>query len=428
MSSRSSHAPRERARAGGQGASARRARGGRPRQRWLGVLVAAIVLTLGAVVYIGVRITTGGAYDYQGQGTEDVELVEVAEGSSVSELGEELEERDIVKTNAAFQSAAFATPGASSIEPGFYRMHKQMSAQAAVDALLDVKNRVDLLKVHGGATLMDVTVVGGDTRFGIYSMISKTLCGAHEDSACVTPEKIAHVGATADLDALGVPGWARDAIRARGEDPRRLEGMIVPGEYVLNPTMQPAEILRDLITRSTKQYESTQIEQRAAAVGLSPYDLATAASLVEREAPAGEFDKVARVILNRLHKPMKLEFDSTVNYGLAEQEVATTDADRAKETPWNTYAKEGLPATPIASPSTKAIEAMENPAEGNWLFFVTVDGSGRTVFNDDYESHLKDVDEAIRSGVLKSNREGEHVHRDQADHREDGRPGDAGAR
>lgn len=101
---------------------------------------------------------------------------------------------------------------------------------------------------------------------------------------------------------------------------------------------------------------------------------------------------------------MRLEFDSTVNYGLSEQEVATTDADRARVTPWNTYAKDGLPDTPIAAPSDEAIEAMENPAEGNWLFFVTVDQQGTTVFNDDFDAHQRSVEEAMGSGVLDSNR------------------------
>src|SRR5699024_8627845 len=101
-------------------------------------------------------------------------------------------------------------------------------------------------------------------------------------------------------------------------------------------------------------------------IGITPYELLTSASLVEREAPAGEFDKVARVILNRLDEPMRLEFDSTVNYGLEDVELATTDEDRGKVTPWNTYAMDGLPETPIASPSEEAIQAMENPAEGQW--------------------------------------------------------------
>ena len=130
----------------------------------------------------------------------------------------------------------------------------------------------------------------------------------------------------------------------------------------------------------------------------------TSASLVEREAPAGEFDKVARVILNRLDEPMRLEFDSTVNYGLEDVELATTDEDREKVTPWNTYAMDGLPETPIASPSEEAITAMENPAEGEWLFFVTIDDQGTTVFTNTFEEHLEQVDRAIDSGILDTQR------------------------
>lgn len=173
---------------------------------------------------------------------------------------------------------------------------------------------------------------------------------------------------------------------------------------MVNPELDAEEIITDLVTRSAKQYEDTGIVERARVLGLTPYELLTAASLVEREAPAGDFDKVARVILNRLEEPMRLEFDSTVNYGLTDVEVATTDEDRAQVTPWNTYAKDGLPETPIAAASIEAIEAMENPAEGNWLFFVTVDRDGTTVFNDTFEEHLADVNKALESGVLDTNR------------------------
>lgn len=50
---------------------------------------------------------------------------------------------------------------------------------------------------------------------------------------------------------------------------------------------------------------------------------------------------------------------------------------------------------------------MENPAEGNWLFFVTVDSEGTTVFTDNYDEHLANVDDAVRSGILDSQREAE---------------------
>lgn len=373
------------------------------RQRGIAVVVASVIVILGALIYIGVRIGTSSA-DYEGAGNGTTQLVEVPEGSSMSELGPTLVEKNVVKTQEAFDSAASMNHSASQIQPGFYRLQEEMSAANAVEALLDENNRVDMLEVQGGATLEDVKVVGGDVRFGIYSLISQVSC---DDGNCLDKQELEKAAAETDPEELGAPDWAVDAINKRGNDPKRIEGLIAPGQYVLDPNMSAKDILKDLITRSAKRYEDTDIENRAKAIGLSPYELLTSASLVEREAPAGEFDKVARVILNRLDEPMRLEFDSTVNYGLEDVELATTDEARGEQTPWNTYAKEGLPDTPISSPSDEAIRAMEEPADGNWKFFVTVDKDGTTVFSDTYDEHLDRVDDAIRSGVLDSQREGE---------------------
>ncbi|OFN36205.1 MULTISPECIES: endolytic transglycosylase MltG [Corynebacterium] len=374
------------------------------RQRGMAVLIASLVLIIGGLGYIGFRLLGGGnTLDYEGQGNGVTQLVQVPEGSSMGELAPELAEKNVVKTPEAFSSAANSNPRASQIKPGFYRLQEEMSAKSAVEALLDDANMVDLLDVHGGATLLDVNVLGGDVRFGIYSLISQVSC---KEGGCVSAEELEKIAATVDPAELGAPDWAVEEVRARGEDPKRIEGLIAPGQYVLDPNMDAQEILTDLISRSTKKYNDTNIVDRAQAIGLKPYELLTAASLVERESPAGEFDKVARVILNRLDEPMRLELDSTVNYGLEDVELATTDEDRHRETPWNTYAKDGLPDSPIASPSEEAIQAMENPAEGNWLFFVTVDDKGTTVFTDNYDEHLANVDDAVRSGILDSKREG----------------------
>lgn len=375
------------------------------RQRFLAVTIAALILLIGAVIYIGVATSDrgGSTTDFEGTGNGVVQLVEIPEGSSMSELGPELEERGIVATNAAFQTAAAGNPDAGSIQPGFYRLQEEMSAAAAVAALLDPNNQVDLVDIHGGATLMDVAVVGGDTRPGIYSQIAQVTC-TEGSTNCITVEDLQTVAATADPATLGVPEWAVGPVESRGADPKRLEGLIMPGQYVVNPTADAQGILTDLITRSAAKFEETDIVTRAQGINLTPYELLTAASLIEREAPAGDFDKVARVILNRLEEPMRLQFDSTVNYGLPEVEVATTDQDRETVTPWNTYAMDGLPETPIAAVSMEALQAMENPAEGNWLYFVTVDTDGTTVFNDTFEQHQEDTMRAINSGVLDSNR------------------------
>lgn len=383
-------------------------RSSRSRTGGVAVLVTSLLLIIGAVAYIGFAMTSSSGQtlsrDFEGTGNGVEQIVEIPEGSSMSALGPELEERGIVKSDAAFQTVAANNPNSANIQPGFFRLQEEMSAASAVEALLNPDNQIDLLDIPGGATLADLTVVGGDTRYGIYTMISNVTCGTSNQEQCVSVRELEQVGANADPSALGVPEWALAQVNERRGNPKRLEGLIAPGQYVVNPGSSAEEILTDLITRSTTAYNETGIVDRAGAIGLSPYELLTAASLVEREAPAGEFDKVARVILNRLDEPMRLEFDSTVNYDLEDVEVATTDEDRARETPWNTYAKDGLPATPIASPSETAIQAMENPAQGDWLFFVTIDLDGTTVFNNTFEEHLDDVQRAQESGVLDSNR------------------------
>lgn len=378
-------------------------RSARGRTRRLAVLIASILLIIGLIAWIAIARNNSAA-DFAGAGNGEEQIVEIPEGSSLSQLGPELEKRGIVATDGAFQTAAANNPDSDSVHPGFYRLQGEMSAESAVAALLDPANRITPLQVYGGATLMDVNVLGGPGRQGILSMIQDVTCAGNDTSNCVDVEKLSKVAADADPASLGVPDWAQQVVAARAGDAKRLEGLIVPGEYVIDPGSSAEEILTDLITRSAKVYNDTGIVDRARAVGLSPYELLVAASLVEREAPAGEFDKVARVILNRLAAPMRLEFDSTVNYGLPQVEVATTKTDRERVTPWNTYAMDGLPQTPIASPSLEAIEAMEHPADGNWLFFVTIDKDGTTVFNDTFEQHLEDTQRAYDSGILDSQR------------------------
>ena len=376
----------------------------RRRTRGTAVLVASILLIIGLVAWIAVARNLSGSKDFAGTGNGEEQVVQIPEGSSLSALGPELEERGIVGSDGAFQTAAANNPDSDNIQPGFYRLEGEMSANSAVEALLDPEKRITPLQVYGGATLMDINVLGGQTRHGIFSMIQAVTCGDQPGGDCVNVEKLHNAAANADPAELGVPEWARETVAARAGDAKRLEGLIAPGEYIIDPQASAKDILQDLVTRAAKQYDSTDIVNRAQAIGLSPYELLTAASLVEREAPAGEFDKVARVILNRLDEPMRLEFDSTVNYGLPSVEVATTDEDRKRVTPWNTYAMDGLPQTPISSPSIEAIDAMEHPAEGNWLFFVTVDKDGTTVFNDTFEQHLNDTQRAVDSGILDSQR------------------------
>lgn len=340
--------------------------------------------------------------DYQGAGSGSV-LVEVAPGVTAASLAPQLVSMDIVKSEGAFIQAANNNPNITSMQPGFYQLRKQMAAARAVERLLDPSNRAGAVNLPGGVTLEDVRVVNGETVFGIYRHLAKASCYTEgERRHCISAAAFRNAVANASPAQLGVPSWARRAVATATYPERKIEGLILPGVHVFNPTHTPLQIIRELVTASAEIYQQSGLVEAAKAQKLSPYEVVVGASLIQREVGASDYGKAARVIVNRLKRNQPLQFDSTVNYGLSEQQVATSDAARGTETPWNTYAMNGLPATPICSPTLEAVKAMEKPTPGKWLYFVTVDKQGTTKFNVTLKDHERDIEEAHRNGVFDS--------------------------
>jgi UPF0755 protein len=372
-------------------------------------LTVLIVVVVGAV-FLGSRLwhgVFGSESDYSGGGEKDV-VVEVHSGDSTTAIGQTLKDQDVVATTTAFVTAASGNAAISAIQPGFYKVRTQISGADAVTRLANPENRVGRLVIPEGRQLDDIADVKTNAvTDGIFSLIAKATCvdldGAEK---CVDGNQLKDVAGTADAAALAIPQWAVQPIKAMGTDHRRIEGLIAPGTWDVNPSASPQDILRTLISASAAQYEQNGLLQAGQAGNMTPYQILIVASLVQRESKPQDFAKVARVIYNRLVAPdhRRLEFDSTVNYSLDRQEVATTDADRGRETPWNTYVREGLPVTPICSPGQPALAAAENPEPGDWLYFVTVDLQGTTLFTRDYQQHLANIDVAMRNGVLDSSR------------------------
>jgi UPF0755 protein len=78
---------------------------------------------------------------------------------------------------------------------------------------------------------------------------------------------------------------------------------------------------------------------------------------------------------------MPLRLDSTVIYAEDLETNTTTPEDRASKSPYNTYRHKGLPPGPISAPGKASLEAAANPANGKWLYFVTVNfDTGETKF------------------------------------------------
>ncbi|KMO81398.1 aminodeoxychorismate lyase [Mycolicibacterium chubuense] len=389
-----------------------RAREARHRRRRRTAAIAAVamlvVVVIGAV-FLGSRMWHsmfgGSGNDYTGEGVNDV-VIQIHDGDSTTAIGKTLQEGKVVATIKAFVDAADGNTAISSIQPGFYKVRTEIPAADAVARLADPDNRVGKLVIPEGRQLDDVSDVKTNAvTDGIFTLISKATCvDLDGDRRCVPAQDLRAAAGAAAPAALGVPQWATGPVTALGADHRRLEGLIAPGTWNIDPSGTPQDILSTLISSSAGQYERGGLLTTAASLNMSPYQILTVASLVQREAKPQDFSKVARVIYNRLAENRTLEFDSTVNYALDRIEVATTDGDRAQATPWNTYVRPGLPATPICSPGQPALAAAEQPEPGDWLYFVTIDMQGTTLFTREYEQHLANIELARRNGVLDSAR------------------------
>ncbi len=380
----------------------------RRRRLVTGVAVAVLTVVAVGVVFLGSKLwhgMTGGPSDFTGEGVDDV-VIEVHEGDSTTAVGQTLADANVVATAKGFVEAAADSDAIAAIHPGFYRVRTESPAALAVSTLADPANRVGKMTIPEGRQLDDTTDVKTHAvTDGIFTLISKASCvELNGEQQCVPAEELQAAASTAPAADLRIPDWAVERVAAMGDDHRRIEGLIAAGTWNVDPSASATDTLANLIDISTNHYTRDGLLDTAAAMNMSPYDILVVGSLVQKESTEEDFPKVARVIYNRLAEPQRLEFDSTVNYSLERQEIATTDADRATVTPWNTYASEGLPATPIAAPGQPAIEAAIHPAEGDWLYFVTIDMSGTTLFTRDYQQHLASIEIARRNGVLDSAR------------------------
>jgi UPF0755 protein len=386
-------------------ARARADRGRRSRRNAMMLALGVLVVVVVAAGLLGTRFWQSmfGDGDFTGDGGSDV-LIEVHPGDSTAAIAQTLVDQQVIASTGQFVTEGLRNDAIQAIQPGFYKLRTEIPAATAIEQLADPANRMGKLTIPEGRQLDDVTDLRNNkVTDGVLTLISRASCVTlNGDEKCVSAADLKAAAANESPQSLNVPDWAMEPVTLMGSDHRRLEGLIEAGTWSFDPTGSPQQILASLIQTSAEHYAANGLLDSVQNTGMTPYQILTVASLLQKEAKPHDFAKVARVIYNRLNEPQRLEFDSTVNYALDQQEVATTDADRARVTPWNTYASDGLPATPIGSPGGEALAAAERPEPGDWLYFVTIDLNGTTLFTHDYQKHLANIELARGNGVLDS--------------------------
>ena len=338
----------------------------------LAVLVALAVI--GGLGYVAVtkgievlRDKFASAPDYPGPGSGKV-LFEVKSGDLSGDICRGMKAKGVVQSVDACIAAANADPKSKGIQVGFYRLKKEMASADAISLLTDPSNILsDAVTIPEGLRVVDIVkLLDQGTKYSAADF-----------------EKVLQ-----DPSKLGLPGYADG----------NPEGYLFPATYGIGPDDSPADILKMMVDRWKEAADHADLEGAAADLGYSPEELMTVASLVQAEGRGGDMPKIARVIYNRIENPDNgqtsglLQIDATVNYALHRKGVVavTTDETQNTDSPYNTYLNPGLPPGPIAAPGDDAIEAAAHPADGDWLYYITVNlRTGETKFTDSYDQFLQ---------------------------------------
>jgi UPF0755 protein len=175
-----------------------------------------------------------------------------------------------------------------------------------------------------------------------------------------------------------------------------LEGYLFPDTYRFARGLAPETVVETMIKRFRAVTDPFVAEAEQNSFGLRAW--VTLASIVEKETGDDtEKPLVAAVFRNRLARPMRLESDPTVIYGLEGFDGNLRRADLRRDTPYNTYTRAGLPPGPIANPGSASLLAVLRPAQVPYLYFVSRN-DGTHVFSKTYEEHRRAVNRYQRRG------------------------------
>jgi len=296
------------------------------------------------ILIIGVAI--GGWFVYQYHlsplGTDKNEKIKVtiAPNTTPAAIGELLEENKVIRSDQAFTIYTRLSGTQGSLQAGTYRLSPAESTPEIVDHL---KN--------GNVDTFDITFIPGKTLAENRKVLIKAGYTETEVDAALKATYTSPLFETKPASA-------------------DLEGYIFPDTYKFGSGATVAEILQYTFETYAEVIETNGFVAKFKARDLTLYQGITLASIIERESSGNDKAQIAQVFFKRMAEGMVLGSDVTYQYIADKTGVAR---DPNLDSPYNTRRFGGLPPGPIATPGLAALKAVADPADGDFLFFLSGD-------------------------------------------------------
>lgn len=329
------------------------------RSRWkvFGVIFAALLVLIGAAA-----VVLFWWYQQQLQpvdtNTSERTRVVIESGSTPSAIADQLKDRGLIRNTAAFSIYINVSKTRDSLKAGTYNLQKSESVEQIVGHLVSGKQDTFRLTFLPGDTLANhkkKIVQAGYSDAEVTAALAKTYSG---------------------------PLFAGKPTSAD------LEGYIYGETYEFLSSATVEDILQRTFTEFETKITEGNLVEGLKKQGFTLYQGITLASIVQREVPtSGDQKQVAQVFYSRLKAGMNLGSDVTYQYAADKLGVERTPL---LDSPYNTRIRTGLTPGPIASPGLSALQAVANPASGNYLFFLSGDDD-KTYFARTNAEHEQNV-------------------------------------
>ncbi len=301
----------------------------------------------------------------------------VPAGATGQDVARLLEDEGLVQHALFFRAALRLEGGGAAIRQGYYRVPQGLSPMGLLHHLLE-----------GPAAARDPRDLPPELRVTVPEGLTlRQMAELFDDSG-------------AFIEAANDP----DLIARLEVETDSLEGFLMPNTYFFDEKPEPRDVLKRMIDQFNSEY-TRLIKAHPHAADMDPVEVVTIASLIEREARAAEERPlVSAVIHNRLEQGMTLDLDATLQYALNKYGQRLLNEDKEVESPYNTYRNPGLPPGPIASPGASSLHAAVDPADADYLFFVS-NADGRThTFSRTLSEHNRAV-AAFRREIAEQRRQ-----------------------
>ena len=279
----------------------------------------------------------------------------------------QLEESGIVENKWLFKLFATITKSGRKLQPGTYTLDTSMDYLAIV---------TNLGSTSANRATVDVTFVEGSTVDQIFALM--------EEKGVSTVEKLQDMAANHDYAF----SFLQDIPLG---DYRRLEGYLFPDTYTFYLNEDPKYAINKMLINFDARV-TDEMREEVAQSGYTLHEIVTIASMIEKETDGTDEKTIASVIYNRLENTRYetagfLQIDATLAY--INGGKVPTEADKAIDSPYNTYKNAGLPAGPIANPGMAAIHAAMEPDNTSYYYYVLNPETNRHEYSKTYDGHMK---------------------------------------